>query len=149
MNLVVRTAVEEDLPGILHLVHELAHYEKAPEQVTATLDDYINSFRDGVFESIVAASDGQILGTCIFYTTFSTWRGNMLWLEDFVVSEKHRGLGIGQQLFDHFLKIAKERNSALVKWQVLDWNTPAQRFYERYDAIIEKEWWNCKIMFVQ
>lgn len=148
MNLIIRTANEEDLSGILKLVHELAYYEKAPEQVTATLDDYIDSFRKGVFEAIVAESDGGILGTCIFFLTFSTWRGNMLWLEDFVVSEKHRGSGIGQQLFDHFLDIAKERKCALAKWQVLDWNTPAQRFYKRYDAIIEKEWWNCKIMFV-
>ena len=79
--------------------------------------------------------------------TFSTWKGRMMYLEDFVVNPEYRGQGIGQQLFDSFIAEAKAQDCNLVKWQVLDWNEPAVRFYERNKATIEKEWWNGKIVF--
>jgi GNAT superfamily N-acetyltransferase len=79
--------------------------------------------------------------------TYSTWKGRMLYLEDFVVKERSRRQGIGQLLFDAFLAEAKARGCRLAKWQVLDWNTPAVNFYEKQSAIIEQEWWNGKILF--
>jgi hypothetical protein len=30
-------------------------------------------------------------------------------------------------------------------WQVLDWNTNAIRFYEKYNASFDNEWINCKL----
>jgi len=85
----------------------------------------------------------------LYYMTYSTWKGRMLYLEDFVVQEAFRKAGIGQQLFDGFLQEANNKGCKLVKWQVLDWNVPAIKFYEKNKAIIEKEWWNGKILFIQ
>lgn len=147
MKIGVREARKEDLPGILDLVKELALYEKAPQEVTADLHTYQTAFKEGIFEAIVAEEDGEILGTCIFYMTFSTWKGKMLYLEDFVVRQSARRKGIGKLLFEKYLEMAREKECALVKWQVLDWNEPALSFYKKYDAIIEKEWWNAKIIF--
>ncbi len=79
--------------------------------------------------------------------TFSTWKGKMLYLEDFVVKEAFRKKGVGQVLWNKYIDIAKEKDCALVKWQVLDWNEPAVKFYEKNGATIEKEWWNGKIIF--
>jgi len=83
----------------------------------------------------------------LYYMTFSTWKGKMLYLEDFVIKKGFRRLGIGQLLFDAFLETAREKGCKLTKWQVLDWNETALKFYEKNNAIIEKDWWNGKIIF--
>lgn len=147
MEVEIRHAQFQDLEGIYNLVEELAIYEKARHEMWLTLEDYKNLFREKTFESIVAIADDKVVGTCIFYNTFSTWKGKMLYLEDFVVKNDVRKSGIGQKLFDRYLEIARERGCALTKWQVLDWNDPAIKFYEKYNAVIEKEWWNGKIVF--
>lgn len=145
MTIITRKATIEDLASIYNLVVELAIYENEPKAVTATLEDYTNNFSQKVFDAIVAEQEGEIIGTCIFYLTWSTWKGRMVYLEDFVVTEKFRKIGIGQKLFDAFIIEAKHLEAILVKWQVLDWNEPAINFYKKNKAIIEKEWWNGKI----
>jgi ribosomal protein S18 acetylase RimI-like enzyme len=150
-NINVRPATISDMPAIHALVRELAIYEKAPEAHTATISDYEQDFQNGVFDACVAVENttstegGQVVGMILFYMAYSTWRGKMLYLEDFVVTEAYRQYGVGQLLFDTFIDIARERDCFLVKWQVLDWNMPAIRFYEKNDAIIEQEWYNGKI----
>lgn len=150
MNIQIRPATVDDLPAIHALVHELAVYENAPEQHTATIEEYKRDFEAGIFESQVAVDTdntegGQIIGMIFYYMTYSTWRGRMLYLEDFVVTENYRKYGVGQMLFETFLDVAHQKDCFLTKWQVLDWNTPAVNFYEKNKAIIEKEWWNGKI----
>jgi len=145
MDPIIRKATGKDLEDIYNLVKELAVYEKEPEAVTATLDDYQNDFEEGVFEAHIAEVEGKIVGTTIYYMTYSTWKGKMLYLEDFVVNQSYRKLGLGQLLFDAFLAEARLKGARLVKWQVLDWNEPALSFYRKNEAIIEKNWWNGKI----
>jgi GNAT superfamily N-acetyltransferase len=147
MNTKIRKATLLDLPQIFQLVKDLAEYENAPQEVTANLELYEKCFSDKIFECLVAEYNGKIAGTCIYYMTFSTWKGKMLYMEDFVVKEEHRGKGIGQLLYDKYLQIAKEKGCALAKWQVLDWNKPAIDFYKKNNATIEKEWWNVKVVF--
>ena len=142
----VRTAHFEDLPAIYSLVKELAIYEGGGDEVSASLEDYQNEFKANLFECLVAINDTEeIIGMMLYYMTYSTWKGRMLYLEDFVVRETYRKMGVGQHLFDAFLKVAKDKKARLAKWQVLDWNTPAVNFYEKNGAIIEKNWWNVKI----
>jgi len=142
---IIRKATEEDAESILALVMELAVYEKAKDQVTATVEDYRYSLKMNKIYCQVAEIDGEVIGIALYYETFSTWRGLMYYLEDFVVSEKYRGQGIGQLLMDVFIAEAKKAGAVLVKWQVLDWNDPAINFYEKMGATIEKEWWNVKM----
>jgi GNAT superfamily N-acetyltransferase len=141
----IRPATLTDMAACLDLVVELAVYERQPEAVTATLEDYERNFLAKTFDVLVAEQDEKVIGMALFYLTWSTWRGRMMYLEDFVVTESARKSGVGQLLFDAFLAKAKAENCVLAKWQVLDWNEPALRFYEKNEAIIEKEWWNGKL----
>ncbi len=145
MKISIRKAEKRDLAKIHKLVVELAVYEKEPDAVTATIDDYHKCFEKGIFESIVAEHEGRIIGMMIYYMTFSTWKGKMLYLEDFVVTEEYRKKGVGKLLFESFKKIAIEKKAILTKWQVIDWNTPAISFYESVGATVDKEWYNCRL----
>jgi GNAT superfamily N-acetyltransferase len=146
MKITLRKATKQDLNAVLDLVNELAIYEKAPQEVTVTLADYEADFDNKVFDIILAEQESQIVGIAFYYMAYSTWKGKMLFLEDFVVKEKLRGQGIGKLLFKAFLEEAKNLGTSLVKWQVLDWNEPAINFYEKYNSTIEKEWYNGKIL---
>ena len=143
----VRTGTAADLAAVHGLVRELAIYERAEDQFTASIADYEADFAAGVFEIAVAELNDKIVGMTLFYVAYSTWRGKMLYLEDFVVQEKFRGQGVGLLLYRNFLQIAHEKNCRMVKWQVLDWNTPAIQFYKKNGATIEHEWYNGKIIF--
>ncbi len=145
MQISIRKATPADIPAIHSLVRELAIYEKAEDAFVATLAEYEQDFAEEVYDALVAEAEGKVVGMALYYLAYSTWKGRMLYLEDFVVFEQYRRYGIGQLLFDAFLEVAKHENCRLVKWQVLDWNEPALRFYEKNEAIIEKEWWNGKI----
>lgn len=149
MNFSIRQATEQDIPAIHDLVVELAVYEKAADQVSATVEDYVKDFSENHFECIVAVYEKEIIGIMLYYNTYSTWKGKMIYLEDFVIKEAYRHKGIGQQLFDEFLKICKGKGAKMAKWQVLDWNIPAIRFYEKNKALIEKNWWNVKVSLVK
>lgn len=146
MKTTLRKATVEDLQATLDLVKELALYEKAPQEVTVTLADYKTDFENNVFDIILAEQESQIVGIAFYYMAYSTWKGKMLYLEDFVVKEELRGQGIGRLLFKSFLEEAQRLNASLAKWQVLDWNKPAINFYEKYNSTIEKEWYNGKIL---
>jgi GNAT superfamily N-acetyltransferase len=143
----IKKAKAEDLSTILDFVNQLAFYEKEPESVTTDLMEYEKCFAEGIFEAIIAYVGSKAVGMALFYDTFSTWKGKMIYLEDFIVLAEYRRLGIGEKLFDTFIDIAKKKNAKLVKWQVLDWNTPALDFYHKKNATIEKNWWNGKIIF--
>ena len=145
MKTTLRKAKKQDLLAVLDLVKELALYEKEPQEVTVTLADYENDFDENIFDIIVAEQEGQIVGIAFYYMTYSTWKGKMLFLEDFVVKEELRGQGVGKLLFKAYLEEAKKLNVSLAKWQVLDWNEPAINFYKKYNSTIEDEWYNGKI----
>ena len=143
--MIIRRAKYEDLETVLDLVKELATYENAPQEVWATLKDYQDAYLNSDFEAMVVEVEENIVGACIYYLTWSTWKGRMLYLEDLIIREAYRRMGLGQKLFDAFLDRARELRCTQVKWQVLDWNNPAIQFYEKNKASIEKEWWNGKI----
>lgn len=144
-GLIIRNGTNDDIDAIYNLVVELAVYEKEPDAVTATREQYRAHYEEGAFDFVVAETGGQVVGMALFYPTYSTWKGKMMYLEDFVVSQAHRRKGIGELLFYAFLEEAKKRDCVLTKWEVLDWNTPAVNFYEKIGATIEKNWWDGKL----
>jgi GNAT superfamily N-acetyltransferase len=147
MNITIRKGIKSDLPQALNLVKELAAYEKAPLEVTVTIEEME---RDGfgtspVFGFFVAETDGQIVGISLYYTKYSTWKGKCIFLEDIIVTEAYRKYGIGKRLFDEVVKVAKAMNARRMEWQVLEWNEPAIKFYEKLNSNFDKEWVNCKL----
>ncbi|MGK0388214.1 MAG: ribosomal protein S18 acetylase RimI-like enzyme [Maribacter sp.] len=143
-NIIIRTGKKTDISTVYNLVIELAVYEKEPDAVTATLEDYYNDFEEGIFKTLVAEIDGKVVGMMLYYMVYSTWKGKMVYLEDFVINEQYRRHGVGQLLYDKLLIESKKMKARLVKWQVIDWNEPAINFYKKNNAIIETEWYNVK-----
>lgn len=147
MNVIIRNAVKEDCKQLLDLVYELAVYEKAPEQVTVTLEHFEESGfgEHPVWWGFVAEENNTVIGFVLYYIRYSTWKGQRMYLEDFIVTEKARSKGVGKLLFDRLIDVAKEKKLNGIVWQVLDWNEPAINFYKKYNAKIENEWLNCSI----
>jgi GNAT superfamily N-acetyltransferase len=144
MNYTLRFAQKEDCPRLMELIHELADYEKMPEEVTVTLSEFLEAGfgENPVWKAFVVENDEQIQGFALYYTRYSTWKGCRLYLEDFIVTEKQRGKGLGKLLFERVMQEAKDENYNGMNWQVLDWNEPAINFYNKYTAQIESGWLN-------
>ena len=141
----IRHAELRDITDIHNLVAELARYEKSELEFTCSTSRYEELYKEKLWNAIVACHDGAIIGVCIYYYGFSTWKGKFLYLEDFIVSSSYRRKGVGQSLFDQLVEIAVANNCQLMRWQVLDWNMPTISFYKKYQVIIEDEWLNCKL----
>lgn len=143
----IRKARKEDCPRILELIHELALYEKAPEEVTVTLEEMEEAGfgNKPVWEAYVAELDGTIHGIALYYIRYSTWKGRRIYLEDLIVTEKMRGKGIGKLLFDQVVEEARSKGYSGMVWQVLDWNEPAINFYKKYQASFDPGWINVSI----
>jgi GNAT superfamily N-acetyltransferase len=148
MTATIRKATPADMAGIHALVCELAEYERGLDRVITSPDTYRADFARGAFDAFVAELDGEIVGIALYCGMFSTWRGRVLYLEDFIVREALRGSGIGRRLFDAFIEEARRQEVSLVKWQVLDWNEPGLNFYRKVPGtVFDDEWIDVKIFF--
>ena len=144
MSVQIRKARPADCPRLLELIKELALYEKAPQEVTVTLAHFEKSGfgENPVWWAFVAEDESGIQGFALFYIRYSTWKGQCLYLEDFLVTEHARGKGIGTLLFDRVIEECKEKGFKRMVWQVLEWNEPAIHFYKKYKASLDPEWIN-------
>lgn len=144
MQFAIRKAEPRDVPQMLALVRELALFEKEPEAVTVTEVEMLDAGfgPQPVWFGWVAQLDGAVIGMAVCYTRYSTWRGRCLYLEDIVVTEAARGKKVGERLFMECVKHAAANDYNWMRWQVLDWNTDAIRFYERFGASISPGWLN-------
>lgn len=147
MQINIRRAIIEDCPILLELVKELALYEKAPDEVTVTLEHFEESGfgKSPVWWAFVAEVDGMVQGFALYYIRYSTWKGQRMYLEDIIVTEQMRGKKLGKLLFDRLIEEAKEKKFSGIVWQVLEWNEPAINFYKKYNSSFDPEWINCSI----
>lgn len=147
MSISLRVAQKEDCPRLIDLVNELALFEKAPEEVTVSLQEFEDAGfgNKPVWKAFVAIDNDVIIGFALYYIRFSTWKGRRVYLEDFIVTEEHRGKGIGKLLFEQIIQETKELDYSGMVWQVLDWNEPAIGFYKKYEADIEEGWLNASL----
>ena len=144
----IRKAIQEDCHSMMQLIHELAVYEKAPQEVTVDFDHFVESGfgENPVWYAFVAEAKNKVVGFALYYIRYSTWKGQRMYLEDILVNEPWRGKGIGKLLFDQLLEEAKEKNLKGMVWQVLEWNEPAINFYKKYkEVIFDNEWVNCSL----
>ena len=147
MKTIIRRAVKDDCPRLLELVQELATYERAPGEVTVTLDHFTESGfgKQPVWWAFVAEVDERIVGFALYYIRYSTWKGQAMYLEDILITNEMRGKGIGKLLFDRLIEEARDKKFNRIIWQVLDWNEPAINFYKKYNADFDAGWINCSI----
>ena len=142
MTFSIRQATKEDMPRVLELIVELAVFEKEPDAVQVTVAD----LEKGGFEEpkqficFVAECDGCIEGIALVYHRFSTWQGQVLHLEDLVVSQSKRGTGLGTALLDEVVKYGHSLGVRRISWEVIDWNEPAIKFYEKKGALVKRDW---------
>lgn len=143
----IREGRKEDLARVLELIKELALFERAPHEVTNTLEMLEE---DGfgprpVYGFFVAETSEKIIGLSLYYWRYSTWKGKRLYLEDIIVTESERGKGAGKLLFDRTMQKCLEENCTGMVWQVLEWNEPAIKFYKKYGSKLDAEWVNCNL----
>lgn len=151
VSITLRQAEKADMPAVLQLIKELAAFEKAPQEVTITLGQLEeDGFGDNpIFKVLLAEADKQVVGMALYHYSYSTWKGKCLYLEDLVVSEAWRGKGVGTILLQSLTDIARKEEAKRLHWQVLDWNEPAIKLYQKMGAIMEPEWVNCKLTEAQ
>jgi len=139
----IRPARKEEVGIVLQLIHDLAHYEKAPNEVEATEKELLATiFMDNpkVFCDVVDV-DGEIVGMAIWFLNYSTWQGKHgIYLEDLFIKPEYRGHGYGKALLKHLAKICDEKGYGRFQWWVLDWNSPAIEFYRSLGAVAMDEW---------
>ncbi len=145
----IRAAQAADCPAMLELIRELAIYERQPDAVTVSMEEFVDSGfgEQPVWGAFVAERDGRIIGLALYYIRYSTWKGRRLYLEDLIVTEEARGTGIGKLLLDSTVAYAQEKGYSGMMWQVLDWNAPAIEFYKKYNADFDSEWVNVSLNF--
>jgi GNAT superfamily N-acetyltransferase len=148
MSLTIRNAESADAPLILDFIRALAVYEREPDAVKATEQDLLEHGFGPTpyFSCLIAAFEGAPAGFALFFYDYSTWIGRPgLYLEDLFVHPQFRGRGIGKAILKRLAEIAVERGCARMKWEVLDWNTPAIDFYKSLSGEIQHEWLNVRL----
>lgn len=147
MSILIRTAVKEDCSRLLELIQELAAYEKAPNEVTVSLEEFQKAGfgNNPVWKAFIAEENGITQGFGLYYIRYSTWKGCRMYLEDLLVTEKMRGKGLGKMIFNQLIEEAKEKGFKGITWQVLDWNNPAINFYEKYNSDFDSGWINVSL----
>jgi GNAT superfamily N-acetyltransferase len=142
-NFEIRPARVEDVPVILELIRDLATYERAPDEVTATEEQLVDVlFGERPSAEVLLAFEGKSpVGFAVFFYNFSTWLGRPgLYLEDLFVKPEKRDKGYGRALLVDLAKIARDRGCGRMEWAVLDWNEPAIKFYRALGAKPMEEW---------
>ena len=140
----IRAATIADVPLLRRLIQELAEYERESQEVLITEDQLRrNGFGpDPIFRGIIAEQDGQPAGFAVFFTSFSTWTGSGLFLEDLFVRETFRGHGVGKALVCQVAEIARKEGHHTIRLDVLDWNESAIKFYRSLGAVYLPQWRN-------
>ena len=146
--ILIRNAEPGDEKDILLLIQELAVYEKEPDAVENTAEEiHSHLFDEGICDAFVAVKKDEIIGFALYYTSYSTWKGKCLYLEDLYVKAKMRRSGAGKKLFDKVADVARSKKVRRMEWQVYDWNQPAINFYLKLNAKLNNEWLNGRIEF--
>jgi GNAT superfamily N-acetyltransferase len=139
----IRPAEREEAGVVLQLIHDLAHYEKAPNEVEATERELLSTIfsEDPKVFCDVVEVDGDIAGMAIWFLNYSTWQGKHgIYLEDLFIKPEFRGRGYGKALLQHLARICDEQGYGRFQWWVLDWNSPAIEFYRSLGAVAMDEW---------
>lgn len=143
----IRKATQEDAAFIIQMIKDLAHFEKALDQVHLTEEELV---RDGfgerpLFECLILELQGSPVGIALYFYKYSTWKGKTLYLEDLYVMPEARKNGLGMETMKYLAQYAMEQNCRRFEWQVLDWNEPSIDFYRSFNTDLDNGWINCRL----
>jgi GNAT superfamily N-acetyltransferase len=145
MTIAIRKASQQDFSAILFLINEFAIFQKTPEKVTITLEQMMAA--ENLFQCFVAeTADKKIAGFASFYFVYNSWSGRGLYLDDLYVTDTFRKQGIGKQLLEAVIQLAKDEQCKKLRWQVSKWNSNAIEFYKSMGAVIDDTEINCDLM---
>ena len=139
----ISRATPDDVSDITAMIRALAEFEKLTHICVLTEE----TLGEALFgpspaaEVLICRAQGEPAGFALFFQHFSTFlalRG--IWLEDLFVYPGHRGAGVGTALLKAVAAIAVDRECGRFEWAVLDWNTPALRFYQSLGASVMPDW---------
>ena len=144
----IRPAAETDIPLALQFIRDLAEYEKLAHEVV--VDEA--QLRESLFgsrpcaEVLLGFAGAEPAAFAVFFQNFSTFLGKPgIYLEDLFVRPAFRRRGYAKALLTHLAREANRRECGRFEWAVLDWNAPAIAFYEKFGAVILKEWRVCRV----
>jgi GNAT superfamily N-acetyltransferase len=139
----VRPARRDDVPAVVAMVHELAEFERAPDEcrlTTEQLDAALFGAHPALFGHVAESAAGEPIGMALWFLNFSTWAGTHgLHLEDLYVRPAARGTGAGGALLAALAAVCVERGYRRLEWVMLDWN-PAAEFYAAIGAEVVEDW---------
>lgn len=133
-EIIIRRAEKADAQAVYDLVAELARARDAVHKLKSSVADIErDGFGDApAFEALLAERDGRPVGLCLYFSSYSTWRGSRgIYVQDLVVMESARGLGLGQRLLAETAAVARARGCTYLRLSVDDDNSDAQAFYQR------------------
>jgi ribosomal protein S18 acetylase RimI-like enzyme len=144
MQITIRPIEEKEFPAIIELFREFATFEKRPEKMTNSVER-LQREKEHFHCFVAVDATDRIIGYATYFFSYHTWTGKCLHMDDLYVKPDFRGMGIGQRLLDEVIALAKDSACHKVRWQVSDWNTPAQEFYKKLGAEITNGEWNCDL----
>ncbi|XP_078612672.1 thialysine N-epsilon-acetyltransferase-like isoform X1 [Branchiostoma floridae x Branchiostoma japonicum] len=141
----IRDLQPEDCRELVNMIKELAEFEGLPEQVKITEETLRrDGFGDHPFYHCLIAEvrnkdsqDGPWLtvGYAMYFYSYGTWVGRMIYLEDLYIKPQYRGKGIGTSMMTKVAQIGVENECQRMQWVVLNWNQGAIDFYKKHDSI--------------
>lgn len=144
----IRRVEPRDVDAVVGLVHELALYEKAPEECHLTAEQLRTALfgKSPALFGHVAEVDGRVVGIALWFLNFSTWDGvHGIYLEDLYVTPDQRGNGLGKQLLKALAQECVAKGYSRLQWWVLNWNAPSIGFYKSLGAVPMDEWTTMRV----
>ncbi len=135
---VIRPAVASDVDDIHGLILHLAASTGHTGKIISTPTDFLRSgFSEPVaFQALIAEQAGQVIGLSLFFYTFSSWRGELgVYVQDLVVAEQARGLGLGRRLICETARLALGKGASHLRLSVASDNDIAVQFYDHIGLV--------------
>jgi GNAT superfamily N-acetyltransferase len=146
MSIKIRQSVEADFPRLLELFKEFATFEGHPEMVSNSVE-LMHLEKDLLHAFVAETSADGIVGYVTYFYSYPTWKGKSMYMDDLYVVPGFRGKGLGSLLTQTLIDFAKSSGCKKLHWQVSDWNQSAIGFYESLGAKIDRNKYNCDLLF--
>ncbi|MCL2888328.1 MAG: GNAT family N-acetyltransferase [Elusimicrobia bacterium] len=140
----IKKITEADFEKLFVLFKEFADFE---ERKFSNSLQRMKAEKDFFSGFLAKDAAGNILAYAIFFYSYHTFTGKTLYMDDLFVLEPYRRKGLGRKLLEAVIAEAKKQKCAGVRWQVADWNAPAQKLYAAYGALENPEDRNRDIIF--